>query len=203
MYVQQSGGGHRIGPPWAAQRRHEGSRRAGWWFWFPFLFGASFLLGGIGFIVFGGVSNPWSGGTVTAGIAWAAVGLVSLGVAWWAWRDIHSPDPDAETWIPGEVSDEVEAELRVTGVPGHATIRRFVYKAGSTFEGTTLVEIHLDVTTTLGGTTPVVHESRVPLAVTDRLGAGATVPVRISSTDPSKLLVEWTGLVPATPGGQG
>jgi hypothetical protein len=37
----------------------------------------------------------------------------------------------------------------------------------------------------------------VPLSLTNTLAKGATVPMILSSTDPSKHVIEWTGLLPA------
>jgi predicted secreted protein len=58
------------------------------------------------------------------------------------------------------------------------------------------VKLDLEVTTTLGGMVSLVQQARVPLTMVDRLTAGSTVPVIVSSTDPSKMIIEWTGLVP-------
>lgn len=95
-----------------------------------------------------------------------------------------------------EEDEELVAELVATGVAGEATIRAFTY-LGDTRDGRTLVEVALDVTTAAGGSLSVLHGSRVPLSVTERLGVGATVPVLVSSTDPSRLLVTWEDLVAA------
>lgn len=94
--------------------------------------------------------------------------------------------------------EELAAELVATGVAGQATIRAFTY-LGDTRDGRTLVEVAFDVTTPGGGSLSVLHRSRVPLPVTERLGVGATVPVLVSSTDPSRLVVDWDGLVAAGP----
>ena len=168
--------------------------RAGWWFWYPLLFGIFFILGGLGFFA-GAAAMPVAGGGLGfTGVTFLVIGVGSLLVARWAWKDIHSDDPPKEA--KGNTTAALEAELRTTGVSGQATIESFKY-LGASAAGSTLVELHINLTTTLGGTVPLVTQSRVPLAVADRLGPGATVPVIVSSTDPSKLIVEWVGFLAA------
>jgi hypothetical protein len=198
MYVYGQGD-KRIGSPWRARDTSSGRRRAGWWFWFPFLFGAFFTVGGVAGIAGSTAFGAGAGGLGIAGAIWLVIGVLSLLGAWYAWRDIHSDDAPPE--IPGNPVVDLDAQLRVTGVPGHAVITNFKYLSGSSHAGSTLVELNLDLTTTLGGSIPLVQQTRVPLALTDKLVVGASVPVLVSSTDPSKMVIEWTGFVgpPATP----
>ena len=197
MYVYGSGD-QRIGSQWRPSHTPGGGRsRAGWWFWFPFLFGAFFTLGGIAGLA-GSAAFPAAGaGLGIAGTVWIIIGVLSLFVAWWAWRDIHSDDAPPE--IPGDPAADLDAQLRVTGVPGTAVIKGFQYLAGSSYAGSTLVQLDLELTTTLGGTIPLEYQTRVPLSLTDKLAVGASVPVLVSSTDPSKLVIEWTGFASAPP----
>jgi hypothetical protein len=171
-----------------------GKKRAGWWFWYPFLFGAFFVVGGLGF--FGGASilPAASGGLALTGAIWMVIGGLSLAAAWWAWRDIHSDDTPPET--PVDTAARLDAELRITGVQGNAVVKTVTFVSGSSVGGSTQVKLDLEVTTTLGGTLSLVQQARVPLTIVDRLTAGSTVPVIVSSTDPSKMIIEWTGLVP-------
>jgi hypothetical protein len=192
MYVQSSGGG--FGSVDRAATTPARPTRAGWWFWYPLLFGVFFILGGLGFFVGAGITPAGGGGLGFTGVIFLLIGFGSLAVARWAWRDIHSADPPRA--VRGDPTANLEAELRTTGVSGQATIQSFKY-LGASAAGSTLVELHIILSTTLGGSVPLVTQSRVPLAVADRLGPGATVPVIVSSTDPSKLIVEWVGLLPA------
>jgi hypothetical protein len=176
------------------------AKRAGWWFWYPFLFGAFFVLGGIGF--FGGATllPTAGGGLALTGAIWLVIGVLSLAVAWWAWRDIHSDDAPPEA-MPPAAAAKLDAELRVTGVQGQAVVKSVTFVSGTSMGGSTLVNLDLDVTTTLGGSVSLPQQSRVPLTMIDRLVVGATVPVIVSSTDPSKMIIEWTGLLaPSAPG---
>jgi hypothetical protein len=192
MYVQSSGGFGSVDP---ASTSSTQKTRAGWWFWYPLLFGVFFLVMAIGFFVGAGSISAGGEGLGVAGVTFVVIGVGSLLVARWAWKDIHSDDPPKQA--RGNPSAALEAELRTTGVSGQATIESFKY-LGASAAGSTLVELHLNLTTTLGGTVPMVTQSRVPLSVADRLGPGATVPVIVSSTDPSKMIVEWVGLLPAS-----
>ena len=162
---------------------------------FPFLMGLMFLVFGLGMLL-GGAAVEGAESLVGP----AAINLVlGAGFLFWAfhaWRDIRKVEPDAP--LPGSVSEQTATELTTTGIAAQGTITAFKYVAGSTEEGTTLVELGLDVSTGRGETLHKVHRSRMPLKLNDRLAKGATVPVRVSTTDPSKLLVEWDGLVSAS-----
>jgi hypothetical protein len=193
MFVQSSGRGFGSVDPAASTSTRK--TRAGWWFWYPLLFGVFFILGGLGFFAGAAAEPVASGGLGFTGIVFLVIGVGSLLVARWAWKDIHSED--APKQARGNTTAALEAELRTTGVSGQATIQSFKY-LGASAAGSTLVELHLTLTTTLGGTVPMVTQSRVPLNVADHIGPGATVPVIVSSTDPSKMIVEWVGLLPAT-----
>lgn len=174
-----------------------GKTRAGWWFWGPFVFGMGFLVFGVLLLLGAAVVPAGSAGLGSSGIVFVLMGGASLAVAWWAWRDIHSDDNAAPPEVPGATTAALDAELRVTGISGQATITGVKYLAGTSYQGSTLAEFTLDITTVKGGSIPITTEARFPLAVADRVAVGATVPVIISSTDPSKLVIEWTGLLPA------
>ena len=88
---------------------------------------------------------------------------------------------------------DLAGELVATGVAGTATVRAFTY-LGETRNGRTLVEVALDVETAAGGSISVVHRCWIPLEATDRLAVGSSAPVLLSSTDPSRMLVEWDAL---------
>jgi len=169
-------------------------KRAGWWFWYPFLFGAFFVVGGLGF--FGGASvlPAASGGLALTGAIWLVIGGLSLAAAWWAWRDVHSDDAPSD--VPVDLSSKLDAELRITGVQGTAVVKTVTFVSGTSVGSSTQVKLDLDVTTTVGGAVSLVQQARVPLTSVDRLTAGSTVPVIVSSTDPSRMIIEWTGLVP-------
>src|SRR5688572_890650 len=174
----------------------ETSRRAGWWGLGPLLFGGGFTVMGVLLLVGSGAVGPGASGLVISGVTFLLIGIPSLALAWWIRRDIRSVDPPAA--VPGELGAMADAELRVTGVRGHATVHAFKYLGGSSRDGTTLVQLDLEITTTVGGTIELTHRARVPLTVAKRLGTGSTVPVIVSSTDPSKLVIEWTRLVAPT-----
>ena len=188
------------GRDWMSEEGRARSKRAGWWFWYPLIFGLMFIVMGIAFVVGASSITQAAGGLGTSAIVFFIVGLGSLAVAWWAWRDIHAEDKPKP--VPGQTSPGLEAELRTTGVAATATINGFSYVAGSTTADTTLVQLELDVHTVKGGHLPITTKARVPLSVSTALAKGATVPMILSSTDPSKHVIEWTGLLPApaTPG---
>jgi hypothetical protein len=197
MYIFGSGGPR--GDAASSPRANTRKTRAGWWFWGPFLFGLFFTVGGIAGLAGAAAVPAAASGLGTAGAVWLFMGLGSLGVAWWVWRDIHSDDEPSPTEVASDESADLDAQLRVTGVPGTAKIKGYKYLAGSSFGGSALVELDLELTTTLGGSVPIEHQTRVPLAFTDKLAVGASVPVIVSSTDPSKMIIEWTGFVGPPP----
>jgi hypothetical protein len=199
MQVFGASSGNGSGRDWMSEEGRARSKRAGWWFWYPLIFGVLFLVMGIGFVVGAGITPAGSEGLGVSAVVFFITGFGSLAVAWWAWRDIHSEDEPKP--VPGQTRADVEAELRTTGVAATATINGFSYVAGSTFADATLVELELDVHTVKGGHLPITTQARVPLSLTSTLAKGATVPMILSSTDPSKHVIEWTGLlpVPATP----
>ncbi|MFA5885911.1 MAG: hypothetical protein WDA60_18815, partial [Acidimicrobiia bacterium] len=85
MSFVHGSGGRRIGSPYAPVGGRPRDRRLGWWFWFPFLMGAFFTVGGVAFSVFSV--------TRVVGIIWLVLGLGFLAVAWYIRRDIREPDP--------------------------------------------------------------------------------------------------------------
>ncbi len=167
-------------------------KKAGWWALGPFIYGLFFVLLGIGFLVGGAAVPAAASGLYVTGVAFVVTGGIALFVAWYIRRDIKSGDDAAP--LRGAVSDQTELTLRATGVPGSATVKAFKF-LGDSAEGTTLVELRLDVTTTRGGTVAVTKQLRVPIGASGRLAAGATVPVTVSSSDPNQLLCDWNGLV--------
>jgi hypothetical protein len=187
--------GSSSGRDWMSEEGRARSKRGGWWVWYPLIFGVLFIMMGIGFVVGAGITPAGSEGLGVSAVVFFVVGLGSLAVAWWAWRDIHADDEAKPA--PGQTRADVEAELRTTGVAATATINGFSYVAGSTFADSTLVKLDLDVHTVKGGHLPLTTEARVPLQLTNTLAKGATVPMILSSTDPSKHVIEWTGLLPA------
>ncbi len=167
--------------------------RAGWWFWGPLLWGLFFFVPGIGMLVFGAFASEAGGsGLVLTGVIFTAMGALGLGAALYAYRDIHRVDPQAAP--PGTPSEAARQDLQAHGVRGHATIQGFTFVAGSTVDGSTLVELHLEVVTVAGGTRPTVTRTRMPIWITERLVKGASVPVTVSSTNPGNLDIEWEGL---------
>jgi hypothetical protein len=172
-------------------------RSAGWYFWFPFLMGCLMLVLGVGFVAGAAGGGPASGGLGAGGIVFFVMAAGFLIWAFWAKRDVEKVEPGAP--IPGTRSEQVTAELQTTGVPGQATVRSFGYVAGSTKQGSTLVNLELDVVTVAGGQVAISHQDRIPLPLTEHLRAGSVLPCRVSSTDPSKLLIEWTSLTPSAP----
>lgn len=195
MQVFGAGSGEGSGRDWMSDEGRARATRAGWWFWFPLVFGVLFVLMGIGFVAGAGIAPAGGEGLGVSAAVSFVIGLGSLVVAWWAWRDIHAHETPRP--VPGETRADVEAELRTTGVAATATITGFAYVAGSTFADATLVELDLDVRSVKGGHLPITTRARVPLSVTGSLAKGATVPMILSSTDPSKHVIEWTGFLPA------
>jgi len=171
--------------------------RAGWWFWYPFVFGLAFTIGAVAFAVGAVSDSAASGGLTVTSISFAVIGIGSLLVAWYSWRDIHSSDqPEPAT---GDPSSKLLAELHATGITGIATIKAFKY-LGASKGGAAPLELQLDVAGKgVTGGAPVVARSRMPLSFRDRITVGATVPVLMSSIDPAKLVVEWDGLLPPDP----
>ena len=81
-------------------------RRAGWWFWGPFIWGLFFFIPGIGLLIGAGIVGGSSqGGLGGTGILFTVMGAGGLGVAWYAARDIHSEDPPPP--LPGSKFSEV------------------------------------------------------------------------------------------------
>lgn len=172
------------------------SRRVGWWGLGPLLFGGGFLVMGILMLAGSSAAGSGASGLVISGVVFLLIGVPSLALAWYIRRDIRSDDAPAPA--PAVMDAQADAELRVTGVKGTAKIKGMKYLAGGSSDGATRALLDLEITTALGGTVNLQQQAQVPLAVTDKLGAGASVPVIVSSTDPSKLIIEWTGLVAPT-----
>lgn len=169
-------------------------RKAGWWALGPFVYGLFFLGLGIAMWVGAAAVPAASGGLTITAITFTVIGVVSLFAAWYIRRDITSDEGRGP--LPGAIAPEKERALRSTGVAGSATVKAFKYLGGSS-EGTTLVELQLDVTTVRGGTVAITKRLRVPVGAGARLAAGATVPVTVSPADPSDLVADWDALVPA------
>jgi hypothetical protein len=155
-----------------------------------------FLVIGIPMLLGAAVVTAATAGLLIGGVINTLIGIAFVYWSLWGLRDIRRVKPDAP--LPGAVSEQTVTELETTGIAAQGTITGFKYVAGSSEDGTTLVELELDVSTGRGETLHKVHKSRMPLKLNDRLAKGATVPVRVSTTDPSKLLVEWDGLVSAS-----
>jgi len=177
------------------------SRRVGWWGLGPFIYGLFFTVFGVLMLAGSGAVGPGASGLVISGVVFLVIGIGALALAWYIRRDIlgdddSKPAKPAPSAADARTAAQLDAQLRVTGAPGQAVIKGFSYVAGSSQGGTTTVELNLDVTTNLGGTLSVQRQERVPVSVTDQLQAGATVPVIVSSTDPSQMVIEWTGLTP-------
>lgn len=194
-FVVQGGAHHQPGggppPPLATV---PSIKRAGWWAWGPAIYGAFFFVLGIAMVA-GGVAAPAASGALygTGGV-FLLMGLAAFAFAWRVNRDIRSDDAPAR--LPGAMAPGDEQFLRATGVPGSAKVNAFKFLGGSK-EGSTLVELQLEVTSTRGGTVAVTKQVRVPLDATKKLATGATVPVTMSATDPNQLLFDWTALVNA------
>ncbi len=195
MQVFGAGAGDASGRDWMSPEGRARSKRAGWWFWYPLIFGIFFVVMGVAFVVGASSITAASGGLGISAVVFFVVGLGSLAVAWWAWRDIHADDEPRK--VAGSLSAQAQQDLQMTGVSGQATINSFSYVAGSSDGATTLVALDLDVHTVAGGHVPLTTKSRVPLAVANTLGKGATVPMVLSSTDPNQHVIEWAGLLPA------
>ena len=201
-YVSSKGlnnlGGDGMQPSDRRRHRYGETGKAGWYFWFPFLMGVMFLVLGVPMLIGAAAVPAAAGGLVISGGLFLVLGLGFVFWAFRAMRDIREVEPDAP--LPGSLSEQTASELAMTGLAAQGTITAFKYVAGSTEEGTTLVELELDVSTGRGETVHKTHRSRMPMRLNDRLSKGATVPVRVSTTDASKLLVEWDGLVaPSAP----
>jgi hypothetical protein len=186
-------GGDGMQPSNRRRSQFKATGKAGWYFWFPFLMGLMFLILGVPMLVGAAAVPSAAAGLITSGVLFVLLGGAFIYWAFRVTRDIHDVEPDAP--LAGSLSPQVATELATTGLAAQGTITGFKYVAGSTEEGTTLVELELDVSTGRGETIHKTHRSRMPLKLNDRLVKGATVPVRVSTTDASKLLVEWDGLV--------
>jgi hypothetical protein len=201
-FVSSSGGVNNLGGDGmqpSDRRRHKYGEtgKAGWYFWYPLLMGVMFLVIGVPMLIGAAAVPAAAGGLSISGILFLVLGG---GCVFWAFRalkDIRHVEPDAP--LPGSLSEQTATELATTGLGAIGTITDFKYVAGSTEEGTTLVALELDVSTGRGETVHMAHKSRMPLKLNERLVKGATVPVRVSTTDTSKILVEWDGLTAPTP----
>ena len=195
-YVSSSGlnnlGGDGMLPSDRRRHRYGETGKAGWYFWFPLLMGVMFLVIGIPMLLGAAVVTAATAGLLIGGVINTLIGIGFIYWSFRALRDIRRIGPDAP--LPGTMSTQTVTELRTTGIAAQGTVTGFKYVAGSSEEGTTLVELELDVTTGRGETLHKVHRSRMPLKLNTRLAKGSTVPVRVSTTDPSNLLVEWDGL---------
>lgn len=188
-------GGDGMQPSNRRRHRYGETGKAGWYFWYPFLMGVLFLVLAVPMLTGAAVIPTAADGLGIAGGGFLLFGAGFVFWAFWARRDIRQVAPEAP--LPGTVSEQTVRELETTGIPARGTVTGFKYVAGSSEAGTTLVELALDVTTGRGETVSMVHRSRMPLKLHDRLAVGATVPVRVSPTDAKQILVEWDGLVPA------
>ena len=122
---------------------------------------------------------------------------IPLATALYAYRDIHRRDPAPP--LPGAPSAAAETDLAEHGERGMATIGSIRYVAGSTTDGSTLVELELTVQSRSLAGTPVRTRTRVPVWITDRLARGTTVPVTVSPRNPGNLHFEWDGAVVGRP----
>jgi hypothetical protein len=171
-------------------------RKAGWWFWYPFLFGIFFAILGVLFVGIGAVLPAGSVGMYIGAAAFFVIAAASFAVALYARRDIaDSDDDEKEAALRGAVTQKDVDALRDGGLAGEATIEKFVY-LGDTNGDRTLVELQLQVTGGLGGFRPVTHKEYVPLGLTDRLKAGVTLPVVCDAADPNKLALDWEAFAP-------
>src|SRR5262245_10927113 len=172
------------------------SRSAGWWFWYPLLFGIFYAILGVVFVLVGAAIPAGSGGMYIAAVSFFVVAAGSIGVAIWAKRDIGSDrGSDTEASQKGAVTSVDSAKLQSEGLAGKATIQKFVY-LGDTNGDKTLIELQLQVTGGLGGLRTVTHKEYVPLGLTDRLKAGITLPVVCDAADPQKLAIDWEAFAP-------
>jgi len=172
------------------------TRKPGWWFWYPLLFGLMFVGLGVVFVVIGALIPAGSAGLYVAATVFFVTAAGSIAVAVWARRDIAGSDDDEkEAARRGAVTKANASELREDGMAGKATIERFVY-LGDTNGDRTLVELQLQVTGGLGGFRTVIHKEYVPLGLTDRLKAGVTLPVICDAADPNKLAIDWEAFAP-------
>jgi len=172
------------------------ARRAGWWFWGPFLFGLFFLAGAVAFLAGASWVDAGSGGLALTGLIWLVIGLAAVAVALYARHDIRTPDETPR--LEGVATPEEERHLRATGTRGTATIRSYRF-LGRHFEGGTLVELGLSLAA--GPVTRDVVDCRlVPVDRARDLSVGATVPVLLALGDPGDFAVDWSGLrsLPAT-----
>ena len=172
------------------------TRKAGWWFWYPFLMGIFFAILGVIFVGIGAVLPAGSVGMYIGAAAFFVIAAGSFAVALYARRDISdSDDDDKEAAFRGAVTKKDAEALRESGLTGKATIEKFVY-LGDTNGDRTLIELHLQVTGGLGGFRSVAHSEYVPLGLTDRLKAGVTLPVVCDAADPNKLAIDWEAFAP-------
>lgn len=93
---------------------------------------------------------------------------------------------------PRTMGKEQQDEVRLTGLPGHATIKDFKYLSKS-MDGLTLVSLDLEVDVEGHDPYALQREEFVPLDAVDRLKKNGSVPVRVDRDDPAALLIRWHG----------
>jgi hypothetical protein len=188
----------------------DGKLRAGGWFWGPLIWGLFFVVLGVGFLVYGlttsSTSHDVTSGTTAVGQHYTSdtspgaflgvgglfvlMGLGGLGVAWYVRRDFKSDSKPTH----------VEADLRSTGVAGQATVKTvsYVARSTSTADGTTLLDLELDVATAQTGSTTAHIQSRAPLETAKHVQVGTNVSVFVNPADPNNVQVDWAALATST-----
>ncbi len=145
-----------------------------------------FLLGLSGLLAVGAIASRFlplgvPGDALFAGVFLGVFGAVMSGLAVWL-------------WVPGRglLTSGVQAQAtvqQVLGVRGGVTV-----KSGGTSGTVVRVSLVLRVMPPSGASYDVTH--REPILDTDlgSLQLGATIPVRVSPTSPSKLLIDWDAM---------
>ncbi len=186
-------GGDGMMPSDRRRHRYGETGKAGWYFWFPFLMGLMFLILGVPMLIGAAVVPAGASGLVVSGVLFLVLGAGFVYWAFRAMRDIRSVEPDAP--LPGSLSPQTATELVTTGLAraGHdhrVHVRRRQHGGGHHPRRARARRLDR-----AGRDRP--HDAPVPHAPAAQRapGKGATVPVKVSTTDASKLLVEWDGLV--------
>jgi hypothetical protein len=104
------------------------------------------------------------------------LGVVGIGLIWFGMRS-------------GAKADEAE-RIAATGISGQATIVGLT-QTGMFLNDNPQVGIDLMVTTPGRQPYPAHLKQFIPLILLGRLANGATLPVKVDSADPTKLVIEW------------
>jgi hypothetical protein len=106
-------------------------------------------------------------------------------------REAMHQATDAMTQAQGLIAEQqASQQLLATGVMATATLNQY-RDTMSTMGDNPLVEMTLTVHVEGREPQEVTHTEMVPRLLIGRLAPGASLPVRVDATDPSKIAVDW------------